>query len=78
MVSKCLLLEVLEDVLTKLFLQTVAVESEEALQTIPVGRGEEKKGKGRERREAAVGGRGSNGGRGRWRKRWGRVGKRNR
>ena len=78
MVSKRLLLEVLEDVLTKLFLQTVAVESEEALQTIPVGRGEERKGNGRERREAVVGGRGGNGGRGRWRKRQGRVGKRNR
>lgn len=55
MVSKRLLLEVLEDVLTKLLLQTVAVESKEALQTIPVWRREEKKGKGRKRREAGLG-----------------------
>ena len=55
MVSKRLLLEVLEDVLTKLLLQTVAVESEEALQTIPVWRREERKGKGRKRREAGLG-----------------------
>jgi len=38
MVSKGLLLEVLEEVFTKLLLQTIAVESKEALQTIPVGR----------------------------------------
>ena len=41
MILECLCLEVIEELQTKFLLQTIAIETEEALQTIPLGGCEE-------------------------------------